>query len=98
MHGGKSTGPKTEEGKARVVAAMVEGRRKWADRMKAEGKKFPCGRKSGADWITPKMKGRATRAQEGQELSALFNSIQRGEIRKRNTLAAFEAELDGQQE
>jgi hypothetical protein len=43
MHGGKSTGPRTEEGKARVVAAMVEGRRKWADKMKELWNKFPCG-------------------------------------------------------
>lgn len=58
LHGGFSTGPKTEEGKARVVAAMVEGRRAWAERMKAEGRKFPGGRKSGSKWITPKMRAR----------------------------------------
>jgi hypothetical protein len=52
MHGGKNTGPKTPEGKARVVAAMVEGRRKWVERMKAEGRKFLCGRKAGLDWVT----------------------------------------------
>ena len=28
VHGGASTGPRTPEGKARIVAAMVEGRRK----------------------------------------------------------------------
>jgi len=43
-----STGPKTPEGKARVVAAMVAGRRLWVERMKAEGRKFPCGRKPGS--------------------------------------------------
>lgn len=58
LHGGLSTGPKTEEGKARVVSAMVEGRRAWAERMKAEGKKFPGGRKPGSKWITPKMEAR----------------------------------------
>jgi hypothetical protein len=42
-----STGPKTPEGKARVVAAMVAGRHRWVERMKAEGRKFPCGRKPG---------------------------------------------------
>jgi len=35
---------------------MVEGRRRWVEYMNAEGKKFPCGRKSGPDWITPKMR------------------------------------------
>ena len=43
-----STGPKTPEGKARVVAAMVAGRRLWVERMKAEGRKFPCGRRPGS--------------------------------------------------
>jgi len=48
FHGGMSTGPKTPEGKARVVAAMVAGRRRWVERMKAEGRKFPGGRKLGS--------------------------------------------------
>ena len=48
FHGGMSTGPKTPEGKARVVAAMTAGRRLWVERMKAEGRKFPCGRKPGS--------------------------------------------------
>jgi hypothetical protein len=43
-----STGPKTPESKARVVAAMVAGRRRWVEKMKAEGRKFPCGRKPGS--------------------------------------------------
>jgi hypothetical protein len=43
-----STGPKTPEGKARVVAAMVAGRRRWVEKMKAEGRKFPGGRKLGS--------------------------------------------------
>jgi hypothetical protein len=50
-----STDPKTPEGKARVVAAMVKGRRKWVERMKAEGKKLPSGRKRDA-WVTAAMK------------------------------------------
>jgi hypothetical protein len=58
MHGGASTGPKTPEGKARVAAAMHEGRRRWVERLKAEGKKIPGGRKAGADWITPRMRER----------------------------------------
>jgi hypothetical protein len=48
FHGGMSTGPKTPEGKARVVAAMVAGRRRWLAQLKAEGRKFPGGRKPGS--------------------------------------------------
>lgn len=46
FHGGLSTGPKTVEGKASVIAAMVEGRRRWVERMSADGRKFPGGRKA----------------------------------------------------
>jgi hypothetical protein len=42
-----STGPNTPEGKARVLAAMLAGRRRWVEKMKAEGRKFPGGRKPG---------------------------------------------------
>ena len=59
VHGGASTGPKSPEGKARVVAAMVEGRRKWVERRRAEGKKFPAGRKTGSAWVTEPMRERA---------------------------------------
>lgn len=45
LHGGLSTGAKTPEGKARQIAAMVAGRRLWVERIKVEGKKFPCGRR-----------------------------------------------------
>jgi hypothetical protein len=45
VHGGASTGPRTPEGKARVVAAMVEGRRRWIERLHAESKRAPGGRK-----------------------------------------------------
>jgi hypothetical protein len=47
LHGGLSTGPKTSEGKARTVAAMVEGRRRLLEKLKAEGKPVPWGRKTG---------------------------------------------------
>lgn len=53
FHGGMSTGPKTPEGKARVVAAMVAGRGRWVERMKAEGRKFPGGRKPGSRVAKP---------------------------------------------
>lgn len=63
MHGGASTGPRTDEGKARAVVAMVAGRHNWVERMKAERKKFPCGRKSGDAWITPAMRAREAASQ-----------------------------------
>jgi hypothetical protein len=53
FHGGMSTGPKTPEGKARVVAAMMEGRRRWVERLKAEGKRVPGGRKPGSRVAKP---------------------------------------------
>jgi hypothetical protein len=59
VHGGASTGPRTPEGKARVVAAMVEGRCKWVARRRAQGKKFPAGRKLGERWVTEPMRERA---------------------------------------
>lgn len=59
VHGGASTGPKTPEGKARVVAAMVEGRRKWVERRRAEGRRFTAGRKGGNAWVTEPMRVRA---------------------------------------
>jgi hypothetical protein len=59
VHGGASTGPRTPEGKARVVAAMVEGRRKWVERRRAEGGKFPAGRNRGERWVTEPMREHA---------------------------------------
>ena len=56
------------EGKAQQIAATVEGRRRWVERMKAEGKKFPGGRKSGPEWITPQMRERD--AEEAWRLGA----------------------------
>ncbi len=59
VHGGASTGPKSPEGKARVVAALVEGRRKWVERRRAEGRRFTAGRKGGGAWVTEAMRERA---------------------------------------
>jgi hypothetical protein len=59
VHGGASTGPNSPEGKARVVAAMVEGRRKWVERRRAEGRRFTTGRKGGEAWVTEAMRERA---------------------------------------
>jgi hypothetical protein len=59
VHGGASTGPKSQEGKARVVAARVEGRREWVERRRAEGQRFTAGRKRGDAWVTEAMRERA---------------------------------------
>jgi hypothetical protein len=59
IHGGLCTGPKSPEGKARVVAAMVPGRLAWIARLRAEGRKLPSGRKAGPEWITEAMEERA---------------------------------------
>jgi hypothetical protein len=61
FHGGLSTGAVTEEGKARSLAAMRAGRQRWYEEMlarKATGEidRFPGGRKSGARWVTPRMR------------------------------------------
>jgi hypothetical protein len=66
MHGGASTGPKTEEGKARSIAALVAGRRRWLESMKAKGEKLTCGRKPGEAWVTPAMKQREFERQRAE--------------------------------
>jgi hypothetical protein len=79
LHGGLSTGAKTPEGKARVLAALTEGRRRWIAQMKAEGKKFPWGRKSGYAWKTPAMREREMRVL--QERVALPGRPTRSQLR-----------------
>ena len=54
-------------GKAKVVAAMIAGRRIWVERRHAEGKTFTSGRKTGAAWVTELMRERAR--EEARELS-----------------------------
>jgi hypothetical protein len=58
-----STGARTPEGKARVLAALTEGRQRWLAEMRAKKKagliaRFPGGRKSGDRWVTPRMRQR----------------------------------------
>jgi hypothetical protein len=59
FHGGLATGPRSPEGKARVVAAMIAGRRAWVERIHDEGGTFKSGRKTGAGWVTELMRERA---------------------------------------
>jgi hypothetical protein len=61
LHGGLSTGAITEEGKARSLAAMHDGWQRWLEEARSkkaagEIERFPRGRKSGARWITPRMR------------------------------------------
>jgi hypothetical protein len=51
---------------------MVEGRRRWVERMKAEGKKFPGGRKAGARWVTAAMRARAEEEQASRRPADLL--------------------------
>jgi hypothetical protein len=82
LHGGLSTGAKTPEGKARALAALSEGRRRWIAQMKAEGKKFPWGRKAGYSWTTPAMRMRQMQAlQDSAESAALPRRPTRSELR-----------------
>jgi hypothetical protein len=61
LHGGRSTGALTDEGKARSLAAMRAGRQRWLEEMRAkkaagEIERFPGGRKAGARWVTQRMR------------------------------------------
>jgi hypothetical protein len=58
-----STGARTAEGKARVLAALIEGWQRWMEEMRAKKKagliaRFPGGRKPGYQWVTPRMRQR----------------------------------------
>jgi hypothetical protein len=67
LHGGMSTGARTPEGKARVLAALIDGRRRWLEEMREKKKaglitRFPGGRKPGDGWVTPRMRQREMEA------------------------------------
>jgi hypothetical protein len=60
LDSGYSTGPLTDEGKARALAAMRAGRQRWLEEMRAkkaagEIERFPGGRKAGSGWVMPRM-------------------------------------------
>jgi hypothetical protein len=88
LHGGLSTGAKTPEGKARVLAALLEGRQRWLEEMRAKKKagliaRFPGGRKSGSPWITHRMRQR-----EMEALRAIVSSLRTRRGMTYNELAA----------
>jgi hypothetical protein len=70
VHGGASTGPRTAEGKALVVTAMVEGRRKMVERRRAEGKRAPGGRKPKTAWSEQERKLAARKAERRKRAAA----------------------------
>jgi hypothetical protein len=82
-HGGGSTGPASPEGKARSLAARVEGRRRWVEQMrqaKAAGlaARFPGGRPPAGRYTAPpgtdRVVARARRVIE-QEQQAMRKKI-----------------------
>jgi hypothetical protein len=86
LHGGLSTGARTPKGKARVLAALIEGRQRWLEEMRAKKKagliaRFPGGRKSGDGWVTPRMRQRemetAARMRRGMSPEELLRAAQR---------------------
>jgi hypothetical protein len=74
FHGGLSTGPKTPEGKAAVVAAMQEGRRRRIAELALEGKKINTGRRLPKPEVSP----------ERQRLEGLLRAL----VEERRTQAA----------
>ena len=88
-----STGPKTPEGKARVVAALVAGRHRWVERMKAEGRKFPCGRKPGsrikvqATSLRPRREYRGMTLRELRDAALESNAILQERLRRTGRLS-----------
>jgi hypothetical protein len=94
LHGGLSTGARTPEGKARVLAALIEGRQRWLEEMRAMKKagliaRFPGGRKSGDAWVTPRMRQRQTTSRwmrRGMTPEELLRAAQRRmrELRRLN--------------
>jgi hypothetical protein len=77
LHGGKSTGPRTPEGKRRTLAAMAVGRRRWAERMKSAGLPLPTGRKK---------RGTAPRSKIARIAQAQRSLERIMEVSKRNPL------------
>jgi hypothetical protein len=78
---------------------LTEGRQRWIAQMKAEGRKFPWGRKAGYAWKTPGMREREFRVL--QERVALPRRPTRSEFRtmppEEQRRAAIEA-LEGLRE
>jgi hypothetical protein len=92
-----STGARTPEGKARVLAALIEGRRRWLEEMRAKKQagliaRFPGGRKSGYQWVTPRMRQRemetlrAAKMRRGMTPKELFRAAQ-GRLRELRRLS-----------
>jgi hypothetical protein len=93
-----STGARTPEGKARVLAALIEGRQRWLQETREKKRagliaRFPGGRKSGDAWVTPRMRQREMEASRwmrgGMTPEELLRAAQRRlrELRRLNRSA-----------
>jgi len=72
LHGGRSTGPRTPEGKAASLAARLEGRRRRIAQLALEGKKINTGHNGGRypkDW-PPEMRHRTPKLTILQQIEA----------------------------
>ena len=81
FHGGLSTGPKTPEGKAAVVAAMQEGRRRRIAELALEGKKINTGRRRPKPEMSP----------EAQLLGGLIRQLTEDQVREQAERAKNQA-------
>jgi hypothetical protein len=89
LHGGKSSGPKSKEGLAHTLAAMREGRKRYEERMKAEGRKCPWGFKKG--WRKAKEKEAAVK--EAAAKLAALPPIERKILSALDAIAAMQENL-----
>jgi hypothetical protein len=91
LHGGRSTGPRTPEGKARTLAALREGRARRILLLAAQGKKINTGHNGGQ---RPK-DGRAMKRHIPleQQIQAAIGSRQQQQKKLRATLAAQHQEI-----
>ena len=85
FHGGLSTGPKTPEGKAAVVAAMQEGRRRRIAELALDGKKINTGRRRPKPELSP----------EAQRLVGLIRQLAEKQAPRRKRGRPTKAEVLG---
>jgi hypothetical protein len=92
LHGGRSTGPRTPEGKARTLAALREGRARRILLLAAQGKKINTGHNGGQ---RPK-DGRPMKRHISleQQFKAAVGSRQQQQKKLRATLAAQHQEIE----
>src|SRR5215472_13489883 len=85
FHGGLSTGPKTPEGKAAVVTAMQEGRRRRIAELALRGKKINTGRRRPKPELSP----------EAQRIEGLIRQLAEKQALRRKRGRPTKAEILG---